>query len=304
MTAQTSVLTKAELGQCQNHSGLATALSFLLIWGLIISLMALGEHYFSQWWMWPPIIIIMACLQHSLAAMAHEATHGLLFKSEWANKWAGRFLASFPIFVSYNRYKAIHLLHHRKLYTDQDPDTPIYLRYPLTKRKLAKTLLRDFFGMTVLKNTMYFCPLPKFFYPHGQDPLKYYPHKSEGILMLIFWLFVFAAVFFFGKIHLLIFFWFLPYISLMQVLLRVRAALEHGAVPDPQDRFQNTRTVTDHPLVLLLMAPFALNYHLEHHLYPTIPWYRLHFVHSALLRSGKSFLHANHYKSALKSLYR
>ena len=46
------------------------------------------------------------------------------------------------------------------------------------------------------------------------------------------------------------------------------------------DAILKTRTVTSNPLVSFLML--NLNYHLEHHLFPAIPWYNLPRVHQLL----------------------
>ena len=59
--------------------------------------------------------------------------------------------------------------------------------------------------------------------------------------------------------------------------------LDHAGLGDGQ--FQNAYSRTS-PLMTLIY--FGSNYHLEHHLYPNVPCYRLHKVHRILLDSGLS----------------
>ena len=74
--------------------------------------------------------------------------------------------------------------------------------------------------------------------------------------------------------------WWLWFASLMtsyMLVARLRQIAEHAAVPDadnPDPRF-NTRTVEAPVWQRFLMAPHFVNYHLEHHLLPGVPCYRL-----------------------------
>jgi len=71
-----------------------------------------------------------------------------------------------------------------------------------------------------------------------------------------------------------------PYFSLY-VLTCMRAYMEHaGTVPG---QFHDSRSYTS-PLYTLLF--FGGNYHLEHHLYPAVPSYRLPALHRHLASLG------------------
>ena len=45
--------------------------------------------------------------------------------------------------------------------------------------------------------------------------------------------------------------------------------------PDNADPLRNTRTTRATPLARLLVAPYFVNYHLEHHLFLFVPCWRL-----------------------------
>ena len=84
----------------------------------------------------------------------------------------------------------------------------------------------------------------------------------------------------FGKLFVL--YWLVPYCTLTQVFFRIRGAIEHGNVPDPENPYQQTRTYFIPPVLGFFFAPKYVNYHLEHHLYPSIPFYNLPRMHAAL----------------------
>jgi fatty acid desaturase len=58
-------------------------------------------------------------------------------------------------------------------------------------------------------------------------------------------------------------------------------------VPDNDDPLRNTRTTQANPLERLLLAPYWVNFHLEHHLFMFVPCWRLPAAHQALLAAGR-----------------
>jgi fatty acid desaturase len=246
------------------------------------------QSFLSGTWFWifaPIGIFVVASRQHAMAGLTHEAVHNNFFKSKAWNDFVGRFLCAFPIFVSFSKYKKVHMEHHRHLYTDKDPDVPIYMRYPVLKKKLVEILRKDFFGKSIIQNLNYLAELPSFLRVKERVQLEY---KSDKAAFYLFHAAVIATALFCEKFGIYVLFWIVPYCTLLQVFLRIRAALEHGAVSSTENPLQNTRTVTDSAFVLSFMAPLGLNYHLEHHLYPAVPWYQLHKLHACIESKAKA----------------
>ena len=77
-------------------------------------------------------------------------------------------------------------------------------------------------------------------------------------------------------------YWLVPYCTFTQAFFRLRGAIEHGNVPDPQNPYQQTRTYFIHPIASFFFAPKQVNYHLEHHLYPSVPFHNLPRLHAKL----------------------
>jgi fatty acid desaturase len=82
-----------------------------------------------------------------------------------------------------------------------------------------------------------------------------------------------------GHTEWLFWYWLAP-ISAAVVLSNIRALAEHMGTSGEGNAILKTRTVTSNPLVSFLML--NLNYHLEHHLFPAVPWYNLPRIHQLL----------------------
>jgi fatty acid desaturase len=80
--------------------------------------------------------------------------------------------------------------------------------------------------------------------------------------------------------------WLVPLFTWMMVITRIRNIAEHAVVPDSNDPLRNTRTTRANFLERLFIAPYYVNYHLEHHLLFYIPCYNLPRVHEILSRSA------------------
>ena len=77
-------------------------------------------------------------------------------------------------------------------------------------------------------------------------------------------------------------------IFVQPLVSRVRQVAEHAAVPDlyHPDARKNTRTVYSSFLSRIMFCPHQVNYHLEHHLLPTVPKYNLSLMHRLLRDKG------------------
>ncbi len=97
---------------------------------------------------------------------------------------------------------------------------------------------------------------------------------------------LFAGLAAIGYWWLYVVMWLLPLATWYQLVSRIRNIAEHAVVPDNDDPLRNTRTTCANPLERLLLAPYWVNYHLEHHLFMFVPCWRLPQAHRALLGAG------------------
>jgi fatty acid desaturase len=235
-------------------------------------------------------VAVIAARQHALMVMTHEGIHKRLSRHLWFNDFLARFAAGFPVFISLAKWRFIHLYHHQHTHTIDDPDRAIFARYPLGNQKFVRLLLRDMCGLNVFSTLKYFIDLPfgmKDFNRRflGQIREAQYQQIVDMSQFATFWsVVIVGGLWFWGGTLALgfVLYWLVPYCTFTQVFFRIRGAIEHGNVPDPRNPYKQTRTYFIHPVLSFFLAPKQVNYHLEHHLYPSVPFYNLPLLHGEL----------------------
>ena len=249
-------------------------------------------------WLFLPAIVVMAGLQHALFVLVHDAVHYRLFENRPLNDLVGRLLA-IPIGISMYAYRAIHRLHHNHLYTSLDPDMALQAGYPRGRAHLIRKLLRDLVGLTAFKTFAYFFGNPAInkAVGHAQQPLNDTSFRLRSAarhdrwFVIVFHLSALTISVLTGAGWYYLVLWLVPLLSVIHVILRLRAVCEHGAVNDISSPLTAARTNRVQPWIRWWLFPHHVHYHIEHHLYPSIPHYRLPQVHDAL-RRHQGFDHA------------
>ncbi|HXN83726.1 MAG TPA: fatty acid desaturase family protein [Myxococcales bacterium] len=279
-------------------SPVRSTLSLLQTFGLTAAALALAVR-FPQPLVIAAAIVFLAGQQHALAILAHQSAHYRLYETRWLNDLCGK-LCGIPLGVSMVTYRVIHRIHHNNLYSPIDPDLPLMAGYPRGRAYLALKLAKDLLGATTLKNYAYFFGvrraatggkgrLPREGTATVLDdtaPALREAARRDRVLVVAANLALFGALIATGAFGWYLLLWVLPLATLLQVLLRLRAVLEHGAVPDTADALRAARTTLAPWWVRWLVYPHNMNYHVEHHLYPAIPHYRLPQAHRALAEAG------------------
>ena len=264
-------LTAAQTSALRGKSDLVGALLVLHAWALIAGSMALFVA-------WPnPFTFLLAVMviggrQLGLAILMHDAAHGLLFSNRRVNGWVGSWLCAYPVFTSLALYRPYHLkLHHRFTQQSEDPDLGLSAAFPITRKSLWRKVVRDLTGRTAFTRRR----LSRF---------RSGVAVREGLIVnAVLW----AALAVAGYWWLYPVLWLLPLATWYQLVSRIRNIAEHAVVPDNDDPLRNTRTTHANPVIRLLVAPYWVNYHLEHHLFMFVPCWRLPQAHRALLAAGR-----------------
>jgi fatty acid desaturase len=239
-------------------------------------------------------IVVIGTRQHALFVIAHDAAHYLLFENRKANDLVGRACATVQG-LSMCTYRVIHRLHHNNLYGELDPDTALHGGYPRGRAYLVKKLLKDLSGLTAWKTYAYFLggapalntrtrvalrPLDD-----TSPKLKQEARRDRNFVIA----FHLAALAFFtwaGYLVQYLVLWVLPLATVVQAILRLRAIAEHGATTDFSSPLTAARTNAAPAWLAWLIFPHSVNYHIEHHLYASVPFYRLRALHREMHARG------------------
>ncbi len=269
------------------------------LWGLWLvvhcwATIALALGLFA---LWPNLltfvlaVVIIGSRQLGLAILMHEAAHNALFKSPRLNAFAGEWLCGRPILADLAEYRRYHLKHHRHTQTDEDPDLILSKPFPTTRASLRRKFWRDITGRTGLKqrSQQIMFALKMAGEVEGQPGAQELAQAFSGPVIgraLITNAVLFALMWAVGAWWWWLAFWVLPLLTWFQLVLRIRNIAEHGAVEAVDDPLRNTRTTYAGPLMRLLVAPYWVNYHLEHHLVMHVPARNLPKLHDMMVERG------------------
>jgi fatty acid desaturase len=243
--------------------------------------------------LWPnPLTFIVALVligtrQLGLAILMHEAAHGGLSPHPKLNDWVGQWLCAAPVGVSLASYRAYHLQHHKFANQPEDPDLGLAAAFPTTRASLWRKAVRDLTGQTFLKQRS--GQLGGFFRFHlrrlrGQENKAHAPSGAGPFLIVNAALL--AALSAFGLWWAYFALWLLPLATWNQWVTRLRNIAEHAVLPHPHEALSLARTTRASWWEGLLIAPYWVNYHGEHHLFMHVPCYRLAAMHRMLGEKG------------------
>jgi fatty acid desaturase len=208
--------------------------------------------------------------------LQHEALHGNLFRSPIASRVVG-FLTGAPMLVSFVQYRAYHLHHHRCVGTNRDEEL-----FDYSLKSLANLVSAAVRIWNLVK-------VPMFLVTYFNMLQGVYPDKvRESDRRALFWeysamlalLCVTAGAALLGD-HRLLMLWLLPWLAVAEPLHFMIEVPEHlGCDRATRSILRNTRSYRAHPLWGYLIN--YNNFHIEHHLFPTVPAHRLGRLHSSI----------------------
>ncbi len=228
----------------------------------------------EKWQLFPVRIAGILAIAVSIQAMGtlmHEALHGNLFRSPRFDRWVG-FLLAIPTLFSASAYRVAHLNHHRYTRTERDQDE---FSFACSSRRQYVAI---FYMSFLIGSLLYMILVPWKAYAMASRTNRR-RILTEYFLMFLAYAAAAAWVTISGHPEWLLWYWLVPFLIAV-LLANVRALAEHMGTAGTGDAITRTRTVTSNRVVSFLML--NLNYHLEHHLFPAVPWYNLPRIHELL----------------------
>lgn len=237
--------------------------------GAILGVGALIAGGVPGWWLLLPVQGVLIVF---LFTLEHEATHRTPFRTVWLNDWAGR-LAGVLLVLPFEWFRAFHMAHHR--WTNlpgKDPElagsTPAtwaewvwhvsglpywWSELRLMARLIAGRVTEDFVAEGAKGRVV-----------------------AEARWMAVLYGLAGASLFW---TPLLLWVWVVP-VLLGQPALRLYLLAEHGDCPEVVNMFENTRTTFT--TTGMRWLAWNMPYHVEHHVWPTVPFHRLPEVHGLM----------------------
>ena len=270
-------LSKEELRELSTVNPILACIHIGAEWGLIVATIYISQRF------WHPMLYVFAVAfiasrQHALLVLMHDGVHYRLLRNRRLNDWMSEVILAWPHLVSARQYRKNHFAHHRYLNTAQDPDLkrrkgdPGWV-FPLAVPDLVKTLFRDVTGLNapaMLKLAASVASADTV--PVGFLVVRY------GFYAVALGVIVYA-----GALEGFALYWVIPVFTWLVLIMRIRSIAEHHAIEGPDAAYPLTRTTYASGIERIFLAPKNVNYHIEHHFFPSVPFYRLPELHAILL---------------------
>ena len=226
----------------QARFGLALALAIIAAWAVVH---IWTVFFFELSWARTPEIIALIALQcwlyTGMFIVAHDCMHGSLVPFQpWANRLVGQVCLGLYAGFSFDELNRNHHRHHRHPGTGEDPDFDDHPPYGFWRWYL------------------------KFF-------TEYFAWRQAAYIFAVYmaYLFVFGA----SPWNALVF-WAGPSLLSSLQLFTFGTYLPHRPARAAFVDRHRTRS-NDYSWIVSLLTCFHFGYHHEHHLHPTVPWWRL-----------------------------
>lgn len=188
----------------------------------------------------------------------HDAMHGVAHENRRANAWLGRLTAAL-LLIPMPLFRAVHYEHHSHTNDpERDPDiyfpgAPMWL-VPLWATMITLQYRRHYYGR----------------HYYGRRLWRSRSELAETLFGEIAGVAIFVAALATGSLTSVLVIWFAPALLALIFLATTFDYLPHYPY-DSRERYHDTRIYPGRVGFVILLGQ---NYHLIHHLWTTIPWYR------------------------------
>lgn len=252
------------------HRHLVRLAVFAALYGGAAAVTVLAEQLpgVLGWMVRAPLYVLAAASLHGISLFTHEGVHGALARRPGWNR-ALAAVCAWPVLQNFSAYKVLHLRHHADLGGGLDPDH--YTNY--TPRPWLVFLMN--WGRLLLGYPAYITMIPILGWRQGSASDRGWIALEVAAVLGLGVLAVFAPLPSGALLHG----WVIPML-IINTLVNIRGMSQHTLLPEPAHPIRGSRTILTNPVTTFFMC--NENYHLEHHLFPRVPWYNLPRLHALL----------------------
>jgi fatty acid desaturase len=269
------LLAKEEIRDLSQIDSVKFSAAAVLEFGLIAAAVSISE----SWWnpaIYALAVIVIGSRINGLGGLMHDAAHYRGYVNRSLNDFVGELLA-LPTSSSMAGYRNTHFAHHRELNSENDPDWQrnvglVEFEFPAPPRRVLMYITQYLTGLKTGTAVFGF---------HKNKETRDIPAAVARARLFFFAALLFASIVL-GFWKILLLYWVIPLLTVFLAIRYIRNVAEHYAV-EHENVLNESRTVLAPVWELWLIAPWGLNYHLEHHLFPGVPCFRLGELHRLLM---------------------
>ena len=290
-------------------NGYRTTAYLTLQWGVIIGTLATAA-WADHWLVYFVSVFVVSSRMQAIGVLLHDGTHWLLYKNRTVNDVVCDLFVAFPLGLSTTLYRKTHFRHHRYTNTTEDQDLAAqreereWFEWPKTRLGLAWVLIRSVLGINALKAWVLF----KHWAPWNNFRSPDFPPRCRVLYvfstLVIYGIFATAFMANARVTLILMALYSVAGFTLLNLINRVRATAEHIGTRGTHE-LNDTRTVVPSLLDRFFIAPYGVSFHLEHHLFPSVPGCQLPKLHRELMKDDEYRKEAHitkHYAGVIREL--
>jgi dihydrorhizobitoxine desaturase len=260
-----------------------------------------------SYWFYPLALLMIGAHQRGISTILHDSAHGVLAKNRTLNFVLGTFPTAWAIFQRHFAYKQSHVLTHHPYLgrADKDPDLEFFIEEGVfTPRSDRAFVIHEILlPMIGSKTWAYLGYLVKNRWKLLIDRLKGIETTGEHrvqpprthqdavrmrfdrIGFAVFWMSILALSIIQGWFVHLVLFWVVPYLTSFHILGWFIEMSEHcSCTEDRELNVQMARNRKSRHIEKWLTGINNDHFHLDHHLDPTTPFWRLPEAHAIRMR--------------------
>jgi fatty acid desaturase len=250
----------------------------VILYGCMIAFAAIGIALWPSWWSAPFWLAYGVLYGSASDSRWHECSHGTAFKTPWMNNVVYE-IASFMIMRNSATWRWSHARHHTDTYiVGRDPEIAIMRPPAFARLILAFVGIPDaaaFFPRMIYNAFIGVHPEEKTYVPESEWPKII---RVARISTAIYGATIVAALWMGSILPLMVIGLPRLYGSWHHVMTGL---LQHGGLADNViDHRLNSRTVYMNPISRFIY--WNMNYHVEHHMFPMVPYHALPRLHEAI----------------------
>jgi fatty acid desaturase len=252
------------------------SLAALMVPYLAICLVVIGAEKSGHWFFRFMALPLIGALQNHLQILLHEGAHFQLHpKRRWNDLMTDLFCAV-PFFGFVRPYRYFHFAHHRHLLdAEKDPEIGFYSEqgYFFQRKGKAALLKMLFLDLCGYHYFQFFFSYNRYLFEEMRA--KRMPGMTFRDLFVLVGV-ASVGLAFISLAHgfyLLLFYWILPQVSFLFLFLKLQGYGEHTQRTSKTEECTLTHRLG--PMTRFFIYPLNSDLHLEHHLHPSVPWYRL-----------------------------
>ncbi len=250
----------------------------LLLFGILAVTGWATVHFWGTWWVVIPYLIYAVFYATSSDSRWHECGHGTAFKTDWMNAVLYE-VASFMVMRESVVWRWSHNRHHSDtIIVGRDPEIQIPRPPDLKALFLSIFNIGGYLGYfpSLLRHSLgRMSPDEKTYIPESEFPKVY---RNARICLALHLAVIAAAIALRSWIPVFLFT--LPNLFGTWLMIVHNTTQHAGLAENVLDHRLNCRTVYMNPISRFIY--WNMNYHVEHHMFPLVPYHALPNLHRTI----------------------